>query len=390
MNPKIAEIFGPVNVSESELDLLAYSTDASRIKGSAKLVVNPAGKDQVHKFVQYAKRSGMHLVPRGAGTGIVGGAVPQGDVVVDMSKMNKVLAVGEDYVVVEAGVIFSNLNRALEKRGRCIPFGSEVNDYGTVGGMIATNAVGLRVMEHGRMEDWVEEVEVIDGTGRCARVSKEEAKHFCGSEGTLGIILSAKLRTLPVPGGRSLSVLSFNTITSMMGAVEQLKQNEHVKMIFYLDDACSSLLGLESSTHLFVEYDNAEEGQMNDASEMESAISLLNSLDGKLKESKKVIREDPRIPHSELAKFLNWLRKYNIPAFGNIDIGLIHPYFSDNSGYELAELYKVVKSVHGSVGWEHGLGLLKKEHASPERKRKAEVLKQHYDPSNFMNRGKLL
>lgn len=389
MNPKIAEIFGQAGASDSEVDLLAYSTDASRVKGSAKLVVNPSSKEQVQKFVQYAKRSGMHVVPRGAGTGIVGGSVPQDDVVLDMSKMNKLLSLGEDYIVVEAGAVFSDVNRFLSRKDRFVPLDSEINNHRTVGGMIATNAIGLRVMEHGRMEDWVEEVEVVDGTGHCARLTREEAKHFCGSEGTLGIILSAKLRTLPLPQVRSLSILEFNTITSMMESVEQLKQNEHVKMIMYLDDTCSSLVGLGSGIHLFVEYDN-EEGQLNSASEVESAVSLINSLDGKLKERKRLVREDPRIPHSELAKFLNWLRKYNIPSYGNIDIGLIHPYFADNSSYELAELYKVVKSVHGSVGWEHGLGLLKKEHASPERKRKAEVLKQNYDPQNFMNRGKLL
>lgn len=389
MNPKVAEIFGQAGASDSEIDLLAYSTDASRVKGSAKLVVNPSSKEQVQKFVQYAKRSGMHIVPRGAGTGIVGGSVPQDDVVLDMSKMNKLLSLGEEYIVVEAGAVFADVNRFLSRKDRFVPLDSEINNHRTVGGMIATNAIGLRVMEHGRMEDWVEEVEVVDGTGHCARLTKEEARHFCGSEGTLGIILSAKLKTLPLPQVRSLSILEFNTITSMMESVEQLKQNEHVKMVMYLDDACSSLVGLESGMHLFVEYDN-EEGQLNNASEVESAISLINSLDGKLKERKRLVREDPRIPHSELAKFLNWLRKYNIPSYGNIDIGLIHPYFADNSSYELAELYKIVKSVHGSVGWEHGLGLLKKEHASPERKRKAEVLKQNYDPQNFMNRGKLL
>ncbi len=389
MNPKIAEIFGPVNASDSALDLLAYSTDASRIPGEAKMVLHPTTADQVHKFVQYARRGKMDIVPRGAGTGIVGGAVPKGSVVVDMSKMNRILELGDGYVKVEAGVILSELNKVLKERGVSIPIVPEDNAHRTIGGMIATNAAGLRIMEHGRMEDWVEDLEVVDGTGRYAKLVRDEAKNFCGTEGTTGIIVKAKLRTLPAESPRSLSILSFNTITNMMEKVDEFKQNEHVKMILYMDDICSSLVGLGQSIHVFVEYDN-DEGNFKNASEVESAIELIESLDGLLKADKKVLREDPRVPQADLPKFLNWLRKYNIPSFGHVDVGVIHPYFSENSSYEINELYKVVKSVNGSVGWEHGLGLLKKGHASPERKRKAEVLKGSYDPSNMMNAGKVL
>ncbi len=168
-----------------------------------------------------------------------------------------------------------------------------------------------------------------------------------------------------------------------------MRSNEHVKMMMYIDDMCSGMLGFEPVVHMFVEYDN-DEGSITNDVEVASAISLIDSLDGLLKVNKKILREDSKVPVNEIGKFLNWLRKYNIPAYANIDVGLVHPYFAENASYEISELYKVVKSINGSVGWEHGLGLLKKEHASPDRKRRAEVLKQHYDPSNMMNRGKVL
>ncbi|MFH0752783.1 MAG: FAD-binding oxidoreductase [archaeon] len=389
MNPKIAEIFGPVNAADSDRDLLAYSTDASRISGEAKMVLHPTRMEQIQKFVQYARRSGMNIVPRGAGTGIVGGAVPQGSIVLDMSKMSRILELREDYVVVEAGVIFSDVNDILKDRDLHIPVDSEINRGRTVGGMLATNAVGLRIMEHGRIEDWVEEVEIVDGTGHHVKLKRDEAKNFCGTEGIAGVIVRAKLRVLPVDKERSLSILSFNTITAMMEKVDELKQDSNVKMILYLDDTCSELLDLGSSIHLFVEYASGE-GEITNGSEIAEAIGMVESLDGKLKASRRIIREDPRVPSSELPKFLNWLRKYNIPNYGNVDVGLIHPYFLEGSSYEISELYKVVKSIHGSVGWEHGLGLLKRDHASPERKRKLEILKKHYDPSGIMNKGKVL
>lgn len=389
MNVKISEIFGPVNASDSEMDLVAYSTDASRIQGVAKMVVHPTKCDQVQKFMQYARRSGMNIVPRGAGTGVVGGAVPQGSVVLDMSKMNRVLEIGEDYVVVEAGAVFSDVNDVLKERGLHIPMDSEVNMSSTIGGMLATNAVGWRIMEHGRIGDWVEEVDVVDGTGHYAKFKAEEAGDFCGTEGIAGVIVRAKLRVLHIVSGRSLSVLSFNTITAMMERVNELKKDGNVKMIVYLDDSCSELVGLGSSIHLFVERVLLE-GETDDGVDSAEAFAMLDSLDGKLKSAKRVLREDTMVPSSELPKFLNWLRKYNIPSYGNVDVGLVHPYFAEHSDYEIGELYKTVKSVNGSVGWEHGLGLLKRGHASPDRARKLEILKRHYDPSDLMNRGKVL
>ncbi len=219
MNSKITEIFGPLNASDSEIDKMAYSTDASRIRGEVDMVVHPVNKEQVYKFVQYARRGHMDIVPRGAGTGIVGGAVPQRSVVVDMSKMNRITEIGDGFVKVEGGAIFSEVNQVLEERGVHIPLVSEVNSKRTIGGMIATNAVGLRVFEHGRMEDWVEEVEIVDGTGRLAKLVGTEAKNVCGSEGTIGIVVGAKIRTLPLLSGRSLSILEFNTITGMLEKV---------------------------------------------------------------------------------------------------------------------------------------------------------------------------
>ncbi len=389
MNVKVSEIFGPVNASESETDMIVYSTDASRVPGEAKMVVHPVSSDQVQKFIQYARRGKMDIVPRGAGTGIAGGAVPKGSVVMDMSKMNRVLELGENFVKVEAGVILSELNRALKAKGVYVPIVPEANANRTIGGMVATNAAGLRIMEHGRMEDWADELAVVDGTGHYSKLAGEEARSFCGTEGIAGVVVSAKLRTLPVEAQKSMTILSFNTLTTMMEQVEELQKNEHVKMILYVDDLCSSFLELEPKMHLFIEYDN-DEGNLKNAFEVDSAIGMIESLDGILHLNKRVVREDPMVPRQELAKFLNWLRKYNIPSYGHIDVGVIHPYFAENSDYERSELYKVVRSVQGSVGWEHGIGLLKKDFLSPERRKRLEVLKRNYDPDNLMNMGKVL
>ena len=108
---KLDEIFSNSNMSENEVDKLIYSRDASGIKnGDCLGVVWPRTKEELHKLLAYAKRNDVTLVPRGAGTSMHGQCVANGSLVVDMSKMNKILEIGDDYVIVQAGVVLDDLN----------------------------------------------------------------------------------------------------------------------------------------------------------------------------------------------------------------------------------------------------------------------------------------
>jgi len=99
--------------------------------------------------------------------------------------------------------------------------------------------------------------------------------------------------------------------------------------------------------------------------------------------------EDPWIPDTEIAKFLNHLRKGNIPCYGHIGINLFHPAFKENSR-SIEETKSIVKSLCGRFGNEYGFGAIKKEYISPELVKRIHALKAYYDPKNIMNRGKLV
>ena len=179
---------GKENVSEEISDKEVYGTDSSRIKGNARLVVWVENAKQIHQIILFAKRNKIDLVARGGGTNLVGGCVPENSVVIDFSKMNKILEVGRDFAVVEPGIIVDELNSKLkDKMFPVIPLSS---DIATIGGLVAMNAGSPRSFKYGRVEDWVLGAEIIDGSGR----SKDLKSEIVGSEGCLGLITKIKLK----------------------------------------------------------------------------------------------------------------------------------------------------------------------------------------------------
>ena len=95
---------GKENVTEEIADKEVYSTDASRIKGSARIVCWVENDKQIHQIILFAKRNKVGLVARGGGSNLVGSAVPDNSVVVDFSRMNKILKKGNDYAIVQPGI----------------------------------------------------------------------------------------------------------------------------------------------------------------------------------------------------------------------------------------------------------------------------------------------
>jgi len=387
LNQTIENIFGKVNMTEEEVDKIAYSVDASHIEGRPDMIVLPTSIEQVHKLVNVAKRIDINLVPRGAGTGLVGGTIGKGSIIVDMSKMNKIIDIGEEYVTVQAGVVVDELNRKLKAKGKVFPVIPGSSKVCTIGGMIATNAAGRQTTQ-GNMEDWVEELEVVDGTGKYLKIKRDIIKNFCGMEGITGIILAAKLRIIKDISKSTISILSFNTMTVLMENVKELMEDNRVRSIEYLDDLCSDYIGFEDKLHIIVEYEG-EGGEIEDIEEINEVYGLRYKLSVQLKSAKFVVSEDPHVPIEEMDKFLHWLRKKNIPTFGHLGRCVIHPHFKEGSE-KRAEMYDILKKLKGKAGGEHGFGLVKKEFIDEEALKRRMVIKSQYDPKNIMNRGKLV
>lgn len=373
---------GSENVSQKDADRVAYSSDASRIRGKADTIVWPKTLEDIRHTIAYAKRHKLNLVPRGAGTGLAGGAVPQDSVVMDLCKMNRCTVQG-DKAVVEPGVVLDDLNSASEF---VLPVEPGSHAVCTIGGMIAANAAGMRAFRYGKMIDWIEELLVIDGTGKMLKIKGDKIKNFCGLEGITGIIARAKLKLTKLPKQRSISIFSFETITPLVERFNELRK-ENVLALEYVDEFCSELIGLGDANHLIVEYEG-DEGNVK-GEEMQDVWKMREGLYPAVASKGYSVVEDPQVPLKSIANLLYWLQKNNIPTFGHIGIGVIHPHFKKESRL-VEEMFVVVKKLKGRVSGEHGIGLLKKDYLDEEEVENIRKIKEVYDPNNILNGGKII
>jgi FAD/FMN-containing dehydrogenase len=382
----LKNLLGAGNTSEEKIDRIAYSSDASQTRGKTKEIVWPKTAEEVRRTVKYCIENGMNIVTRGGGTGLAGGAVPDDSVVIDLSRMNK-LEIHDDYAIAEPGVILDDLHDTLHHTQKFFPVMTGSRKACTIGGMIATNAAGMRSLKYGKMENWVEEIEVIDGNGNKMKIGKEKIKDFCGKEGTTGIIVKAKLKLIDQQKEISLAILGFDNLTNLVEKVSELRKNKNVSIIEYIDKHTSGLAGLGEKYHLMIEYESGE-GNIK-GHEMGEVWRMRESLYPLVAESGYIVIEDPEIDLENIDKFLYWLQKNEIPTFGHISIGVVHPHFKKDSP-QIKEMFEIVKSLKGNVTGEHGIGILKKEYIEKGKIDEIKKLKKTYDEKNTLNKGKII
>ncbi len=374
---------GSENVSQKETDKIVYNSDASRVKGETNTIVWPKKIEDIRQIISYVKRHKLNLVPRGAGTGLAGGAVPQDSIVMDLCRMDKFI-IKKDKAIVQPGVVLDDLNSSSEY---VLPVEPGSHSVCTIGGMIATNAAGMRAFRFGKMIEWVEELRVLDGSGKLLKIKGEKIRDFCGMEGTTGIVVQATLKLTKLPKERTVSILSFDNITKLVERLNKLTK-ENILALEYLDKFSSQLVNLGEANHLIIEY---EGGEGNIQGEEISAVWKMRDGAYPAVASKGyTIIEDPQVPLNSIDKFLYWLQKNKIPTFGHIGIGVVHPHFKKESAPLIEEMFAVVKKLKGSVSGEHGIGLLKKPYVSKAKVERIKKLKEIYDPMNILNKGKII
>ena len=203
--------------------LTALGTDKSGYTGRADLGVRPRNTAEVAAVLKLANEVPFIVVPRGAGTGRVGGAVPErGGVVLDLTAMDRIVEIDEREMIarVEPGVLLGRLQAECEQRGLFFPPDPASAKDCTVGGNVATCAGGLRGAKYGTMKHYVLGLEVVLPTGEVIRTGARTRKSvtgydltslFVGSEGTLGIITEATLRLIPKPESAGTLVAWYDT-----------------------------------------------------------------------------------------------------------------------------------------------------------------------------------
>lgn len=385
---QLSALFTHDQVSMRDETRIAYSRDASRIQGECLAVVWPETTGDVIRLVGWAAETGNDLVPRGAGTGLCGGATPQKSVVIDSARLRHLsVDTQAQKVVVGAGVPLDYLNRTLKPAGLFFPVIPGSHRSATIGGMIATNAAGLHAVRYGRMDQWVADATLIDGKGRIHHLSASDRKGITGQEGITGMIVQATLCLAEIPQHRSLTLLQFESLKEMLTQIKLIKTNSSLSALEYLNPHAAGLVGWAAKHTLLAEF-HSMDGVVQNPKEMAAIWGARESLSARLTLAGFPISEDPQIAPEAQEGILDWLAVQGIPVFGHLGVGILHPRFLQGDP-RILELYHRVSLSDGRISGEHGIGLKKRQWASQALKVEAQALKNQFDPQGVFNRGKL-
>ena len=448
---EISGIVGKKNLITDREQMAEFSADATKIARMPDGVAFPSNNEQISRILGLATENGFPVVPRGAGTGMSGGAVPvQGGVVLAMDRLNRILSVDRENLVAKAepGVITADLQRAVEAVDLFYPPDPASLKVSTLGGNIAECAGGLRAVKYGVTRDYVLGLTVVLPTGEIIRTGVETRKGvagydlvrlIAGSEGTLAVITAMTLRLIPKPETKRTMVAFFENVSMAVHTVSEMTRKRIVPAILeFMDRLCIDCVRAEmhldlprnSGAMLLIEVDGNPDlvarqariiedlcghcGAMafQGAADDESAEGLWEARRNvspslyKLRPHK--INEDIVVPRSRLAELGSFLdaasRKYGlpIPAFGHAGDGNIHvnvmldkedPVQLENGHAIVRALFEKVIQMGGTITGEHGIGIAKAPYLAMEIPVEGiqlmKRIKKAFDPKGILNPGKI-
>ncbi|MGI8684148.1 MAG: FAD-binding oxidoreductase [Acidimicrobiales bacterium] len=234
---QLIDVVGPDHVLTDADVVAGYCTDwTGRYRGATPAVVRPGSAAEVAAVVDACRAAGVAVVPQGGNTGLVGGGVPlDGEVVLSLRRLPAVDAVDRraGQVTAGAGSTIGAVQQAAAEAGWAygVDFGSR--DSATIGGSVATNAGGTRVLRYGDTRAQLMGVEAVLGNGSVVShlgglVKDNTGYHLpsllCGSEGTLGVVTAVRLRLVPPAGERVVALLAFDDVTAAVDAAGALRR----------------------------------------------------------------------------------------------------------------------------------------------------------------------
>ncbi len=434
----------PDGVLTTREELIPYSRDASHFQGKLPLaVVLPETVEQVSRVLRYCNDNGIAVVARGGGTSLTGASIVlDRAIVLSLLRMDSILGVSveDSCAEAQAGVRIDSLNLRLSKLGMLFPPDPGSSIAATVGGIIGTNAGGLRCVRYGTTKDWVLGLEAVlmDGTiiqtgNRTlkSRIGYDLTSLIVGSEGTLAVVTRAFLKIAPLPEQVGRVLAFFGDIESLGRSVAAIKASGMELLIAeFLDrmtmDAVESTgtfkFPVRSPFVLLVDFDgpaealdrylarateifseNGAEGVVStrDRGEMERLYTARKGAYSSLLKLRKSERDivvigDIVVPPSSLPGVLKRIDGLveedgvRVALFGHIGDGNIHANIfadlSDSSEKQRVEsfhrhLAEAALMAGGSVSAEHGIGiekmdLLKMEYSRRHSERAMDLMKQ--------------
>ena len=436
-------------------DLEHYGRDWTRRWTPAPLAIAlPTSVEEVSGIVRWARGQGVALVPSGGRTGLSGGAVAaNGELVVSLERMNKVLDFDsvDRLLTVQAGMPLQMAQEAARAHGLQYPVDFAARGSCSIGGNIATNAGGIRVLRYGNTREWIAGLTVVTGTGDVLRLNNGLVKNssgydlrqlLIGAEGTLGIVVEAMLKLTAPPPSTQVMLLALPDFDAVLAAFSALRDGLRLEAFeFFTALALKHVLAHggqrpfeeDYAFYAVVEYAHeAEADEVAALSLFEQGLEIGWSMDGviagseaqaaqlwRLREgiteslaSHTPYKNDVALRISALPAFLSEAERLmadEYPQFevvwfghigdGNLHINVLKP--ADLSQTDFVRdcervtklLAEVLERHGGSISAEHGIGLVKKPYLigtrSAEEVAVMQGIKRVLDPDSIMNPGKI-
>jgi len=445
-----------IDVRPPSVDTAAFAHDAATAPRHGALgaegpaVAFPATVAEVQRLVRLAARHGVSIVPRGAGTGLSGGATAHRDqLVVSTERLNRIVEVSpaDEVAVVEPGVLNAALNEHLAPLGLFYAPDPASWRISTIGGNIATNAGGLRCAKYGVTRESVLALDVVLADGSLVSVGHRSIKGvtgldlvslFVGSEGVLGIVVGATVRIRPLPVARRTVTAFFDSTAAGatgIGAITASRVRPSViefldePTLTAIDAANASGLRARGAALLLIELDgfgiDEQTAELTTALESAGArVTVERDTDAetlwelrrsgrRLGEASWFVGGDVAVPKSRIGEVFSGFpaleARYGVAvsAVAHAGDGNLHPVITlpIPAGADPAvvppvlhdaadALVRAALAVGGTVSGEHGIGTVKRALAAEELAERVRVaqlaIKDALDPAGLFNPGKAL
>ena len=446
INQDLISIFG-VNKIVKTSDIINYSKDMGDYEANPFAVIRADNENDIIKTVNYAKQHSIPIVVWGAGSSLTGAVVLDNSLVLDLSKMTKIIKIDPInwYVHVQPGITLEDLNEELKKYNFFFPPDPASSSICTVCGAIAEGSGGMKCVKYGTVKDWVISLKVVLANGKSVSLGEPLAKNragydlvhlMVGSEGTLGIITEAWLKIIPIPTYETvLMQIFFNNLKYAQNTIQNIRKSLILpSMIEFMDkDVIQAInavtdLNLPDSEALIIM--EIEKNSLNKITEIcESSGSSKIILPETEEEADQLYSarataylavrqlasgihiEDVVVPIDKLSDYLltvkNIASKYNltIPLLGHAGDGNVHPNILydksdpvsvENASHAFEDICKYAIDVGGSITGEHGIGIQKMKlfkdqilsHNGDDVLYLMKSIKKLFDPQGLFNPGK--
>jgi glycolate oxidase len=455
MKPEIIEklrsIVGNDHCTTRLEDLHCYSYDGRSTPAMPEVVVFPDSTGQVSQIMKLASEYRFPVVPRGAGTGMTGGAVPvKGGLVLALTRMNRILEIDSEnqIAIAEPGVITADLQREARKLGLFYPPDPASLKFCTLGGNAGECAGGPSAVKYGVTKDFIIGLEVVLPSGEIITTGTRTEKGvtgydltrlFVGCEGTLGVMTRLICRLLPLPEKKETFLISSDSLAAVTGLVARILNNNILPctleymdrtairvvsgfmteppaksteaiLILELDGDSNSIAIQTERLHTLLrqhpEFTARQATNSTEVTQLWQARRSISPATFNLKPHK--ISEDVAVPRSRIPELVAYCEQLSselaltILTFGHAGDGNIHVNImldkTDPAQLTAGEeakrrLFEFTIAIDGTLSGEHGIGTSKAEflplELSPATIEVMQQIKKLFDPLNIMNPGKI-